>query len=77
MTRAALCSLLLSTAAAAYCPCYTLSSNANTLNCGVEAAAGTNPTPTQWQAIFALVSGGPAAWGTNGPAVANIGAGCG
>lgn len=77
MKLAALAPVLLSTAAAAYCPCYTLSSSANTYKCGVEAAPGTNPTPTQWQAIFALVSGGPAAWGSNGPAVANIGAGCG
>ena len=69
---------LFSTAAAAqYCPSYTLSSSGNTLNCGVEAVPGTNPTPAQWQSIFALVSNGPAAWGTNGPAVANIGAGCG
>ena len=64
-------------AALAYCPCYTLSSTANTNNCGVEAAAGTNPTVDAWQPIFTLVSGGPQAWGTSGPAVADIGQGCG
>jgi hypothetical protein len=74
---AALTAFLAATAAGAFCPSYTLSSTNNNNNCGVEAAAGTNPTPTQWQAIFAIVSGGPSQWGTNGPAVANIGQGCG
>ena len=69
--------LFSATAFAQFCPSYTLSSSGNTLNCGVEAVPGTNPTPAQWQAIFALVSNGPAAWGTNGPAVASIGSGCG
>jgi hypothetical protein len=69
--------LFSTTAAAQFCPSYTLSSVPNTLKCGVEAVPGTNPTPAQWQSIFALVSRGPAAWGPNGPAVGNIGSGCG
>ena len=75
--KAAALGALLSTAAFGYCPSYTLSSAYNSGSCGVEAAPGTNPTPTQWQAIFALVSQGPSAWGSNGPAVADIGSGCG
>jgi uncharacterized protein (TIGR03382 family) len=73
----ALTGLLASTAASAFCPSYTLSSSSNTHNCGVEAAAGTNPTVAQWQSIFALVATGPAGWGTSGPTVPNINSGCG
>ncbi len=69
--------LISATAFAQFCPSYTLSSGSNTLNCGVEAVPGTNPTPAQWQSIFAVVSNGPAAWGSNGPAVGSIGSGCG
>lgn len=69
--------VLLPSAALAYCPCYTLSSTANTGNCGVEAVAGSNPTLAQWQPIFMLTAGGPQAWGTAGPSVADIGQGCG
>ncbi len=69
--------MLLPSAAFAYCPSYTLSSSANSHNCGVEAAPGTNPTPTEWQSIFDLVAKGPVAWGSQGPAVADIGQGCG
>ncbi|MCL4751967.1 MAG: hypothetical protein KJ015_17530 [Myxococcales bacterium] len=72
-----LAALLCSSAAGAYCPSYTLSSSNNTYNCGVEAVNGTNPTPTQWQAIFDVVAKGPPAWGNQGPAVADIGQGCG
>jgi hypothetical protein len=47
-------------------------------SCAVNAANGTNPTVAQWHAIFALVSGGPMAWGAAGPSsVGNIGQGCG
>lgn len=63
--------------AVAYCPCYTLSSAYNNLNCGVEAIAGTNPTVAQWQTIFTTVAAGPSAWGQSGPPVADIGQGCG
>lgn len=70
-------SLLWSGAAAAYCPCYTLSSSANTHNCGVEAVNGTNPSIAQWQSIFDTVAKGPTVWGNQGPAVADIGQGCG
>ncbi len=64
-------------ARAQFCPCYTLSSSANSLNCGVEAANGTNPGVAQWQGIFQLVAQGPAAWGASGPSVPDIGQGCG
>jgi hypothetical protein len=73
----ALAAALSARAALAYCPCYTLSSSANTYNCGVEAANGTNPTTAQWQAIFHLVAQGPSVWGSAGPSVADIGQGCG
>lgn len=63
--------------AAAYCPCYTLSSASNDHECGIEAVPGTNPTPAQWQDIFDLVAQGPSVWGTAGPDVGDIGQGCG
>lgn len=63
--------------AAQFCPSYTLSSTNNDGDCGVEAVQGTNPTLAEWQQRFALVSQGPAAWASNGPAVGNIGSGCG
>lgn len=59
------------------CPSYTASSTNNTYNCGVEAVNGTNPTVAQWQDRFDVVAQGPAAWGSDGPAVSNIGSGCG
>ena len=77
MRALALAAALAPTAAWAYCPSYTLSSSANSNNCGVEAAPGTNPTPAEWQPIFTLVSAGPQAWGAEGPSVADIGQGCG
>jgi len=71
-------SALFPTAAAAqYCPCFTAQSPNNTYNCGVDAANGTNPTPTAWAPIFDLVAQGPSVWGNQGPAVADIGQGCG
>ena len=66
-----------SVSAAAYCPSYTLSSSANTHNCGVDAVPGTNPTIAQWQSIFDVVAKGPTHWGAQGPAVSDIGQGCG
>jgi hypothetical protein len=80
MRRALLACVLLGAATAAqaaYCPCYTAASPANTYHCAIDAAAGTNPTPAQWQNIFALVAQGPSAWGAAGPSVADIGQGCG
>jgi hypothetical protein len=74
---AALLLVLPAAAEAQFCPCYTLSSTNNNGNCGVEAANGTNPSVAQWQGIFALVAGGPASWGTQGPSVGDIGEGCG
>lgn len=61
----------------AACPSYTASSTNNTHDCGVEAVDGTNPTLAEWQDRFEVVAQGPAAWGTNGPAVGSIGSGCG
>ena len=60
-----------------YCPSYTLSSSANTYDCGIEAAAGNNPTVQEWKPLFQVVAGGPAAWGSGGPSVALVGQGCG
>ncbi len=80
MTRASLLAAALVASAAAaqgYCPSYTLSSASNTYDCGVEAAPGTNPTVAQWQTIFHLVAQGPSVWGSAGPAVGDIGQGCG
>ncbi|MBW2528011.1 MAG: hypothetical protein JRI23_27770, partial [Deltaproteobacteria bacterium] len=68
----------ISTAAGAqYCPCYTASSSFNTHDCGVEAVPGQNPTDAEWQVIFDVVSRGPEVWGSDGPSVSEIGAGCG
>lgn len=64
-------------AEAQYCPCYTLSSPSNNEGCGVEAVNGTNPSHDEWNAIFDLVSQGPAVWGDKGPSVTDIGQGCG
>ncbi len=78
MSRAAAVLVALAARTAlAFCPCYTLSSSSNTYNCGVEAAPGTNPSLAQWQDIFALVAQGPSGWGTAGPAVIDLGQGCG
>lgn len=64
-------------ALAAFCPSYTPSSSStNGDNCAVEAAPGTPPTKPEWQDIFALVSKGPAAWGSNGPNTVNLTEGC-
>ncbi len=70
-----LCLALSGTAAAQFCPSYTLSSRNNSMSCAVEAAPGTNPTLAEWQLIFDTVSKGPAAW-TNAPTVSNLGQGC-
>jgi hypothetical protein len=75
--RIVLLAALLPSTALAFCPCYTLSSSSNSNNCGVEAAPGTNPSTAEWQPIFQLVATGPSAWGTQGPAVPDIGQGCG
>lgn len=64
-------------ASAQFCPSYTLSSPNNGNDCGIEAVAGTNPTPAEWTTIFDLVSRGPAAWADAGPTVPDIGQGCG
>ena len=77
MKAIALVVTLAPSVALAFCPSYTLSSTNNTGNCGVEAAPGPNPSTAAWQPIFRLVSSGPSAWGTSGPAVADIGQGCG
>lgn len=63
--------------AEAYCPSYTASSPNNDAGCAIEAANGQNPSVPEWNAIFDLVSQGPAAWGDAGPTVTDIGQGCG
>jgi hypothetical protein len=77
--RAAACALagLGGVEAWGYCPSYTLSSPANTYDCGIEAVPGTNPSVAEWKAHFQVVAGGPAAWGPNGPSVPLMGQGCG
>jgi MYXO-CTERM domain-containing protein len=80
MRRALAAALLLVAAAPAraqFCPSYTLSSSANNNDCGVEAVPGTNPSVAEWLPLFLTVSGGPVAWGPDGPAVADINEGCG
>jgi hypothetical protein len=72
-----LASILAAGPARAACPCYSVSAVPNTYKCGVEAAAGTNPAVADWQPIFRKVAGGPAAWGPDGPAVADLDQGCG
>jgi MYXO-CTERM domain-containing protein len=64
-------------AEAQFCPSYTLSSASNSADCGIESAPGDNPSTEEWQAIFDLVSQGPAVWGNAGPSVNDIGQGCG
>ncbi|MGA9521500.1 MAG: hypothetical protein WBV82_08560, partial [Myxococcaceae bacterium] len=63
--------------AVAFCPSYTVSSSANSHDCGIEAVNGRNPTPAEWQELFAVAAAGPTAWGANGPALEEIGQGCG
>ena len=70
-------SLLVAPSAHAYCPSYTPAETAGGQNCGVEPVNGTNPSPAAWKTIFATVAPGSASWGTNGPAIATMGAGCG
>ncbi len=59
---------------AQYCPSYTPTVAPT---CRYFPVAGTNPTVGQWQGIFDVVARGPAAWGNQGPAVADITKGCG
>lgn len=63
--------------ASAFCPSYTPAQTAGGQNCGVEPAPGTNPNVAAWQAIFAKVAPGAASWGTDGPTIGTMGAGCG
>ena len=79
LPRLALALAILSASASsfAYCPSYTLSSSYNTHNCGIEAVNGTNPSIAEWQQIFDTVAKGPTVWGNQGPAIGDIGQGCG
>ncbi|KYF95534.1 hypothetical protein BE20_45050 [Sorangium cellulosum] len=63
-------------ARAAYCPCFTASSAYNDRGCAIEAVPGINPSVAEWNAIFDLVSRGPAAWGDAGPETIDLGQGC-
>jgi hypothetical protein len=73
----ALASISATSRAHAYCPSYTPAETAGGQNCGVAPSNGTNPSPAAWKAIFALVAPGKASWGTNGPDIGTMGAGCG
>ncbi len=64
-------------ALAAFCPSYTPSSSSTSGdNCAIEAAPGTPPTLSQWKDLFAFVSRGPSAWGSDGPTAPNLTEGC-
>jgi hypothetical protein len=63
--------------AEAACPSYTPAETAAGQRCGVEPAPGANPAVAEWKPIFGMVAGGKAAWGTNGPDIPTMGAGCG
>ncbi len=70
-----LCLMFSRVALAQACPSYSASSAGNTKNCAINAVPGTNPTTTEWQAIFDLAAKGPTAW-TDGPAVSDLKQGC-
>jgi hypothetical protein len=63
--------------ARAACPSYTPAETSGGQNCGVNPVAGTNPGIAAWKTIFATVAPGQSSWGTNGPSIGTIGAGCG
>lgn len=70
MTPVVTC-LIASGVLAQVCPSFTRSSSGNTGRCAIEASRGTNPTTSEWNALFAI-----AAQGASGPPVAPIGIGC-
>ena len=76
-TAALASTLVAATTAQAYCPSYTPAETAGGQNCGVEPAPGTNPNVAAWKLIFTKVATGAASWGTDGPTIGTIGAGCG
>ncbi len=45
-------------------------------DCSTPSVEGTNPSVAQWNDIFALVSGGPEAWGNLAPGVQSLTRGC-
>jgi hypothetical protein len=62
----------------AFCPSFSSLSSGNTNNCGVAAAAGTNPAVAAWQEMIETACAGPAGSGwANGPTIPDVGAGCG
>lgn len=63
--------------ARAYCPSYTPAQTSGGSRCGVQPAAGKNPTVAAWKGIFATVAPGQASWKTAGPSIGVIGSGCG
>ncbi len=74
-TAALLAALTARAVLAQPCPSYSASSATNPGHCATNAAAGTNPTIAQWQALFELAAKGPAAW-VDGPAVGDLKDGC-
>lgn len=61
----------------AFCPSYTPGGTASGQMCGVAPVPGINPSVEAWKTIFAKVAPGQASWGTDGPAIGTMGAGCG
>lgn len=66
-----------STAHAQFCPSYTPAGTAGGQNCAIQPVEGKNPDIPTWHQIFKKVSGGKASWGSDGPDIGNMGAGCG
>jgi hypothetical protein len=59
----------------AACTCPTVASCSCNI-CATPAVAGTNPSVAEWNSDFQLLSQGPSAWGTRGPAIPDLTAGC-
>lgn len=66
-----------SPARAQFCPSYTPAGTAGGQNCAIQPVEGKNPDIPTWHQIFKKVSGGKASWGSDGPDIGNMGAGCG
>jgi hypothetical protein len=63
--------------AAAFCPSYTPQGTANGQRCAIQPAAGTNPSVSQLNVLFAKAALGNAGWGAGGPPIGTINQGCG
>jgi uncharacterized protein (TIGR03382 family) len=65
-----------SASAAARCPSYQRGTTDGTHHCGVAAFPGTDPTFDEWKAFIGLASQGPKKWGSKGPKIPDLKAGC-